>query len=191
LPERFLIHLGTIEPRKNLERLVEALPIVRRRQPHLCLVLVGAKGWLYAPLLERLERDGLTDSVRLLGWVEDDDLPAVIGAASLAVQPSLYEGFGLPLLEHMASGQVVAASDSGSHPEVGGEAAAYFDPANSAEMATVITRLLDDEEERRWRRQLGQQWAATFTWQRAARATIAVYDSLPSRRQKSGTNGRG
>ncbi|MCZ7674422.1 MAG: glycosyltransferase [Chloroflexi bacterium] len=75
-----------------------------------------------------MERLGLQDAVLPLGWVEDEDLPAVIAAADLAVQPSLYEGFGLPILEEMACGQVVAASNAGSHPEVGGEAAAYFDP---------------------------------------------------------------
>jgi alpha-1,3-rhamnosyl/mannosyltransferase len=113
-----------------------------------------------------------------LGWVPDEDLPAVIGAAALAVQPSRYEGFGLPILEHMACGQVVAASHSSSHPEVGGEAAAYFDPADAEEMAAVIGRLLADRDEYRQRQALGLAQAARFSWERAARETAAVYDRL-------------
>ncbi|MEZ4517923.1 MAG: glycosyltransferase family 1 protein [Chloroflexota bacterium] len=138
LPERYLIHVSTIEPRKNLPRLLDALVILRQTYPTLHLVLAGARGWLDTGIFEHIEQLGLGDAVHTLGWVPDEDLPAVIAGADLAVQPSLYEGFGLPVLEHMACGQVVAASSSGSLPEVGGEAAAYFDPLNVEEMAAVI-----------------------------------------------------
>jgi len=178
LPERFLLHLSTIEPRKNLDRLVDALAILRQDDPRLCLVLAGGKGWLYHDFFNRIEAEGLAGVVRPLGWVPDTDLPAVIAAASLAVQPSLYEGFGLPILEHMACGQVVAASHSSSHPEVGGQAAAYFDPQNVSEMAAIIGRLLADREERHHRRELGLAQAARFSWNRAAKETIAIYDHL-------------
>lgn len=178
LPERFLIHLSTIEPRKNLDRLLNALQIVRRDFPDLQLVLAGARGWLYADFFARVEREGLEDIVRALGWVPDQDLPAVLAAADLAVQPSLYEGFGLPILEAMATGQVVAASNSSSHPEVGGDAAAYFDPSDVEEMAAVIRRLLRDDDEREERRRLGLAQAAKFSWQRAAEETYAVYETL-------------
>lgn len=180
LPEHFLLHLSTIEPRKNLNRLLDALLALRQRLPSLSLslVLVGGKGWLYDDFFAKIERLGLQDAVRPLGWVEDEDLPAVIAAADLAVQPSLYEGFGLPVLEEMACGQVVAASSAASHPEVGGEAAAYFDPENVDEMTAVLHRLLTDKEEIAHRRQLGFQQAAKFSWQRAARETIAIYDQL-------------
>lgn len=180
LPERFLIHLSTIEPRKNLSRLLDALQRLRQSLPDLCLVLAGGKGWLYDDFFAKIEAEGLEKAVQVLGWVPDEDLPAVIAAADLAVQPSLYEGFGLPILEEMASGQVVAASGSSSHPEVGGEAAAYFDPYNVEEMATVIGRLLNDREEHQHRRQLGLQQAAQFSWARAARETAAVYKRLLS-----------
>jgi glycosyltransferase involved in cell wall biosynthesis len=178
LPGQYLLHLGTIEPRKNLVRLLDALLILRQKHPELRLVLVGSKGWLYDDLFARIETDRLTDVVQPLGWVSDADLPAVIGGAALAVQPSLYEGFGLPILEYMACGQVVAASRSSSHPEVGGEAAAYFDPGSSQEMAAVIDRLLEDENEYRHRRQLGLVQAQQFSWQRAAQETIAIYEQL-------------
>lgn len=178
LPDRFLLHLSTIEPRKNLDRLMDALLILRQTHADLGLILAGAKGWLYDDLFERIAAEGLADAVRPLGWVPDADLPAIIAAASLAVQPSLYEGFGLPILEHMACGQVVAASQSSSHPEVGGEAAAYFEADDPREMAAVIKRLLDNEGEYQQRRQMGLQQARKFSWRRAAAETLAVYDQL-------------
>jgi glycosyltransferase involved in cell wall biosynthesis len=178
LPERFLLHLSTIEPRKNLMRLLDAFRILRYSFPDLHLLLAGSRGWLFDDFFARIDAEGLQHVVRPLGWVPDEDLPAVIGAAALAVQPSRYEGFGLPILEHMACGQVVAASHSSSHPEVGGEAAAYFDPADAEEMAAVIGRLLADRDEYRQRQALGLAQAARFSWERAARETAAVYDRL-------------
>lgn len=178
LPNRFLVHLSTIEPRKNLSRLLDALKALRQLLPDLSLVLVGGKGWLYEEFFAKIERDNLQDAVCLPGWVPDADLPAILAAADLAVQPSLYEGFGLPILEHMACGQVVAASHTSSHPEVGGEAAAYFDPANVAEMTAVIHRLLTDNDEYQHRQQLGFAQAARFSWARAAQETMTVYDQL-------------
>ena len=178
LPRRFLIHLSTIEPRKNLDRLLDAFLAVRQVYPDLELVLAGSKGWLVDDFFARLERGGLTNIVRPLGWVPDEDLPGILAAADLAVQPSLYEGFGLPILEHMASGQVVAASNAASHPEVGGEAAAYFDPTDVGEMTSVILRLFKNRDEYRQRRQLGLDQAQKFSWERAARETRALYDQL-------------
>ncbi|MCP4417568.1 MAG: glycosyltransferase family 4 protein [Chloroflexi bacterium] len=178
LPDRFLIHLSTIEPRKNLSRLLDALKALRHSFPNLSLVLAGGKGWLYDDFFAKIEADGLNDVVKVLGWVPDEDLPAVLAAADLAVQPSLYEGFGLPILENMASGQVVAASNVGPHPEVGGEAAAYFDPQNVEEITAVIHRLLTDKEEYQHRQQLGLAHVQKFSWERAARETIAIYDAL-------------
>jgi glycosyltransferase involved in cell wall biosynthesis len=178
LPDRFLIHLSTIEPRKNLSRLLDALKTLRRSFPDLCLVLAGGKGWLFDEFFAKIEADGLSEAVRPLGWVPDDDLPAVIAAAALAVQPSMYEGFGLPILEHMACGQVVAASDSSSHPEVGGDAAVYFDPTDTEGMIMAIDRLLTDREEYRFRQGLGLDQAGKFSWLRAAEETITIYDRL-------------
>jgi len=178
LPDRFIIHLSTIEPRKNLNRLLDALLALRKTYPDLHLVLAGGKGWLYDDFFAQIEIKGLSHYVSCLGWVPDEDLPAVLAAANLAVQPSLYEGFGLPILEHMASGQVVAASNYSSHPEVGGDAAAYFDPTDVTEMTAVIRRLLVDREEYIYRRELGLEQAGKFSWQRAAKETTAVYETL-------------
>jgi glycosyltransferase involved in cell wall biosynthesis len=178
LPDRYLIHLGTIEPRKNLDRLLDSFLAVRQTLPDMHLVLAGAKGWLYDNFFARLAFSGLDSAVHALGWVEDEDLPAVLAGADLAVQPSLYEGFGLPILEHMASGQVVAASHVASHPEVGGQAAAYFEPTSVAEMTAVILRLLRDKQEYAHRRELGLAQARKFSWARAASETRAIYDRV-------------
>lgn len=178
LPSHFLLHLGTIEPRKNLDRLLDTLLILRRDRPDLHLALVGAHGWLNDALLARIAAPDLAAWVHTLGWVPDEDLPAVIAAADLVVQPSLYEGFGLPVLEAMACGQVVAASQASSLPEVGGEAAAYFDPTRVEEMALVVRRLLHDRAEYHHRQALGLAQARQFSWERAGRETWAVYEHL-------------
>ena len=178
LPDRFLIHLSTIEPRKNLNRLLDSLKALRHLFSDLALVLVGGKGWLYDDFFAKIEALELTDAVHVLGWIPDEDLPAILAAADLAVQPSLYEGFGLPILEHMAVGQVVAASNASSFPEVGGEAAVYFEPTNTEEMTNVIRRLLTDKDEYKHRQQLGLEQAAKFSWERAAKETIAIYDRI-------------
>ena len=178
LPRHFLIHLSTIEPRKNLPRLVAALRHLRQNHPDLHLVLAGARGWLYDDFFAQIRQEGLEQIVRSLGWVADEDLPAVLAAADLAVQPSLYEGFGLPILEHMAVGQVVAASNTSSLPEVGGTAAAYFDPTSVGEMTAVIDRLLNSPEERAERRRLGLAQAALFSWEKTALATWQVYEDV-------------
>ncbi|MCA9922979.1 MAG: glycosyltransferase family 4 protein, partial [Anaerolineales bacterium] len=178
LPNRYLVHLSTIEPRKNLSRLLDVLKALRRLFPSLSLVLAGGKGWLTDSFFAKIESEGLSDAVRVLGWVPDEDLPAIIAAADLAVHPSLYEGFGLPVLEHMACGQVVASSNRSSLPEVGGEAAVYFDPTDVEEMTAVIHRLLTDRDEYRHRQQLGFEQVNKFSWERTARETTAVYEKL-------------
>ena len=178
LPDRYLVHLSTIEPRKNLNRLLDVLKTLRSFFPNLSLVLAGGKGWLYDDFFAKIEADGLQTAVKLLGWVPDEDLPAVLAGAALGVQPSLYEGFGLPILEQMASGQVVAASNASSHPEVGGDAAVYFDPTDVAEMTAVIHRLLTDKDEYTHRQQLGLAQVQKFSWAKTAQETMAVYDQL-------------
>lgn len=178
LPENYLVHLSTIEPRKNLHRLIDALLILRQSHPDLKLVLVGAKGWLVDDLFERIKNEQLEDIVIFPGWVEDEDLPGLIAGARLGVFASLYEGFGLPLLEQMACGQVVASSNASSLPEVGGDAAAYFDPTNIEQMAAVIDRLLASPDEYKKRQAWGLEQAKKFSWEKAAAETLALYDEV-------------
>ncbi len=178
LPERFLLHVGTLEPRKNLIRLLEAIHALREEGVDLKLALVGAKGWLYEGFFHRLDELSLGDAVKLLGYVPDEDLPAIYSAATACVLPSVYEGFGLPVLEAMACGTPVACSRAASLPELGGDAARYFDPLNTEDMASALRALWTDENLRREMSRQGQAQAASFSWARAAVETMAVYERL-------------
>jgi glycosyltransferase involved in cell wall biosynthesis len=177
LPDRFLIHVGTIEPRKNLTRLVEALRRLRDGGWVIPLVLTGARGWLYDEFFRRLEELEVRDAVHLTGYVPTADLPALCGAATMAVVSSVYEGFGLPVLEAMACGTPVVSSSASSLPEIGGQAARYFDPYDVGAMAEAIRGVWTDGELRMEMRRQGLAQAARFSWERAAEKTLAVYES--------------
>jgi glycosyltransferase involved in cell wall biosynthesis len=178
LPERYLLRVGTLEPRKNLERLLDALLELRRCEPDARLVIAGSKGWLYEGFFRRLEALGLGNAVQLTGRVTDADLPAVYGGAVLLIEPSLYEGFGLPVLEAMACGTPVVCSNAGSLPEVGGDAARYLDAHHSQAMAGAIRAVWCDRALQDAMRQAGLKRAAQFSWGRAARETLAVYERV-------------
>lgn len=180
LSDPFIIYVGTIEPRKNLTRLLDALALVARRGVTCELAIVGKTGWLFEPFLRHLEAVPSV-SCRLLGYLPDEELRALYGAATLAVLPSLYEGFGLPVLEAMACGTPVACSRSSSLPEVGADAAVYFDPTNVEDIAKVICDVLTHEELRVDLRERGLARVAQFSWSRTAKETLAVYDRLVRR----------
>jgi len=172
LPERYLFFVGTIEPRKNLEVLYLALARMRTRIP---LVVAGRKGWLSEGSFRVLAREGVTDRVQFLGRVPDEDLPALYAGADLFVFPSWYEGFGLPLLEAMACGTPVVASDRSSMPEVMGDAGVLLSPENPSIWAATLDELLEDADRRRGLAARGASRAAGFTWEKAAQATLEVY----------------
>jgi len=176
LPERCLLCVGTIEPRKNLTRLLAAFESIHAERLTDGLVIVGKRGWLYGDFFAALEQSPVRDAVIFPGYVPDADLPAVYAGAQALVFPSLYEGFGLPVLEAMACGTPVVASRVSSIPEVGGEAALYFDPADVEGMVETIRRLLRDADLQDRMRTQGLAQAAQFSWKRAATETKAVYD---------------
>jgi glycosyltransferase involved in cell wall biosynthesis len=176
LPEHYLLFVGTIEPRKNLTRLLAAFEAVYRDGVVDGLVVVGRRGWLYGDFFARLEESPVREVVLLLGYVPDDDLPAVYAGAQALVLPSVYEGFGLPVLEAMACGTPVVASNASSIPEVGGDAALYFDPLEVEAAVDALRRLLGDGSLQDEMRERGLAQAARFSWQRAANETRAVYD---------------
>jgi glycosyltransferase involved in cell wall biosynthesis len=178
LPDRYIVRVGTLEPRKNLIRVLEALHQLRLRGQVLPLVLVGSKGWLYEGFFRRLAELQMEDQIILPGYIPDSELPAVIGGAEMLVEASLYEGFGLPVLEAMACGTPVVCSTAGSLPEIGGEAACYFMPADTADMISQISTVWNDAELQQALRQAGIERAAGFSWSRAARETLAVYERL-------------
>src|SRR5690554_3332066 len=178
LPERYLLTVGVIEPRKNLARLVEALSILRRDEPGLRLAVVGPDGWLTGSFYQAIERFGQQDAIIRPGYIPDDDLPAVYAGATVSVLASIYEGFGLPVLEAMACGAPVACSRTSSIGEIAGSAALTFDPESVEDMVGVLKRLLDDANLRDDLRQRGFERAAEFSWERAARETWAIYERV-------------
>ena len=181
LPERFLLTVGTLEPRKNLSRLLMAFEIVARQELVDAWVIVGRTGWLNDDFYARLKASPWREKVILPGFVPDEDLPAVYAAATVSVLPSLYEGFGLPVLEAMACGTPVACSGTSSLPELGGDAARYFDPSDVEAMTATLEEVLSDDALRGEMRRQGLQQAARFSWKRAARETRALYDRLIER----------
>lgn len=181
LPERFLLYLGTLEPRKNVERLVEAFARVRaeRGSSHK-LVLGGARGWLYDHIFSRVHELGLGEDVVFAGYVPDDELPLWYNAADVFIYPSLYEGFGLPPLEAMACGTPVVTTSVSSLPEVAGAAALMVDPLDVDDLASAIVRVLDDPTLRQRLSTAGPQQAARFRWADAAERTMKVYRKVGS-----------
>ena len=181
LPPRYVLAVGTLEPRKNLTTLLEAFARLRRDgevDADLRLVLAGARGWLDEPIFATVRSLGLEEAVRFTGFVDDDDLPAVYSGAALFVFPSLHEGFGLPLLEAMACGVPVVTSNISSMPEVAGDAAVLVDPRDEQSLAAAIARLLRDEALRDRLREAGIARARQFSWEATARRTLDAYASV-------------
>ncbi|MEZ4510416.1 MAG: glycosyltransferase family 1 protein [Chloroflexota bacterium] len=173
LPEQFLLHVGTLQPRKNIPVLLEALAQINR--PDLPLVLVGGKGWLFDEIFARVQALGLQNRVRFTGYVPDEVLPLWYNAATLLLFPSLYEGFGLPILEAMACKTAVIAANTSSIPEAVGNAGLLFDPHNPAQLAEQILSVLDDPAQLATMQQRGLAHAQLFSWERAGRETAVVY----------------
>ena len=173
----FVLYVGTIEPRKNLGRLIQAFAQMRRRGRREHLLLVGQLGWKYGAMLRQIEALGLTDSVRLLGYVPDADLPALYNMARVFIFPSLYEGFGLPVVESMACGTPVITSNRSSLAEVGGNASLLVDPTRPEDMTDGLLRVLTDADLHDHLRAAGLARAAQFSWTRAADETTRIYET--------------
>jgi glycosyltransferase involved in cell wall biosynthesis len=173
----YILNIGTLEPRKNHRRLIEAFHRLKAAGDganHL-LVLVGGKGWLYDEVFQTVVNYGLQADVKWLGYVPYADLPALISAADVFVYPSLYEGFGLPPLEAMRCGAAVIASNTTSIPEVVGDAGVLIDPENIDAIAAAIHEVLTTPELRASLQQKSLTRARSFTWERTARLTLDAY----------------
>jgi glycosyltransferase involved in cell wall biosynthesis len=177
-PERFILHVGTIQPRKNLTTLLDAFAIVRASHPDVGLVIAGAKGWLYEGFFDRLRRSGLEEHVTLTGQVPDEDLPGLYRSAEVFAYPSVYEGFGLPPLEAMACGVPVVSSNASSLPEVVGDAGTLLDPLDVGGWVRALDALLRDPVLRAGSAARGVARASQFSWDRAAERTLEVYRSV-------------
>jgi glycosyltransferase involved in cell wall biosynthesis len=175
----YLLFVGTLEPRKNLPGLLQSYRLLRdARTTDEPLVLVGGKGWLYDEIFECVETLHLTPHVRFLHDVPDADLPGLYSAAGVLTMPSFYEGFGLPALEAMSFGTPVVVSDRASLPEIVGEAGLLVNPDDPESIAEALGRVLIDEGLQMQMRKQGLALAARFTWDKAARETLAVYQMV-------------
>jgi glycosyltransferase involved in cell wall biosynthesis len=173
LPEQFILFVGTLEPRKNVARLIEAYARLPGTRPP--LMLIGGRGWLYDDIFARVEALNLSNEVRFVGYVPAKDLPQWYNAASLFVYPSLYEGFGLPPLEAMACGAPVVTSTASSLPEVVGDAGLLVDPTNTEELAEAMGQVLADAGLREKLRGAGLARAHKFSWRTTAQRTVSTY----------------
>lgn len=176
----FVLTVGTMQRRKNHLRLVQAFArlVANSDGRALNLVIAGGKGWLYDEVHAEVQRLGLTDRVRFIGYVEDIDLPHLYRAAAVFAFPSTYEGFGLPPLEAMASGVPVVTSNVSSLPEVVGDAGLQVDPLDVDALAGALEQALNDDVWRRHCIARGLARAAQFTWQRAAEQLLNVYERV-------------
>ena len=175
LERPYVMFLGTLEPRKDVPTLLRAFAPVHAEHPDLLLALVGRRGWLYAPIFAEIEALGLREVVRHIEDAADADLLPLLDGASAFAFPSRYEGFGLPPLEALARGVPTVVADTSSLPEVVGDAALLFPPGDHEALAAALRRLLSDDGLRADLRARGPARAAGFTWERAARETLAVY----------------
>jgi len=175
LPDHFLLYVGTLEPRKNLVVLVRAFKELHRHDSDLHLVLAGGKGWGYQEVQREIEQAWLQNAVLLPGFIPSGELPLWYAAADVFVYPSLYEGFGLPVLEALACGAPVVCSNVSSLPEAAGDAALQIDPADAEALAAAVTRLRSDAGLRADLRQRGLTHAAQFTQLEMGRRMVALY----------------
>jgi len=176
----YILAVGSIQPRKNLARLIRAYSALRRRRAEgklPKLVLVGKKAWLYGETLRAVEREKLGGRVILTGYVSEGDLPALYSGALAFAYPSYFEGFGLPPLEAMQCGTPVVAGDRTSIPEVVGDAGLLVDPFDENAIASALARVIDDADLRATLRERGLRRAKLFDWRETARSTLRAYTS--------------
>jgi glycosyltransferase involved in cell wall biosynthesis len=183
---RYLLYVGTLQPRKNLARVIDAFGRLAAdpTTEDIRLVLAGKRGWLYDDLFAQVARLGLEGRVLFPGYVENADLPALFSGAAAFVFPSLYEGFGIPVLEAGACGVPVITSNTSSLPEVAGDAALLVDPHDVDAIADAMYRLMTDEALRAELARRGQENVKRFSWEKCARETLAVLEEVGRRGNK-------
>lgn len=175
----YFLYLGTIEPRKNLERLIEAYHIFSQRAENAPrLVLAGGKGWLYDSIFEKVKELNLEEKILFTQYVPSEDMNPLMCGAIAFVFPSIYEGFGMPPLEAMACGVPVISSDAASLPEVTGDCAVICDPYSSESISDGLYRLYSDDNLRKSLSERGLERARTFTWEHSAEILYNVYREL-------------
>jgi glycosyltransferase involved in cell wall biosynthesis len=175
---RYVLSVGTVQPRKNYVRLIQSVSRLRRQGYDLHLVIAGGRGWLEDPIYAAINSEKMQDYVHLVGFAEESDLPALYTAAECFAFPSLYEGFGLPILEAMGCGTPVVTSNISSLPEVAGDAALIVDPYNVDHLTDALRQLVDNTALRQSLIVKGRQRARTFTWEKSAQQLRQIYTDL-------------
>ena len=175
LPESYLLFVGILEPRKNINLLIDAM---EKADSDISLVLVGWNGWGDKSWMDKIQKKGLAHRIVMTGYLPDEDLKEVYSGATALVYPSLYEGFGLPIVEAMACGCPVICSNTASMPEVAGNAAILIDPFSSDELAEGLEKISNDTEFRQNLMKKGLAQAASFKWEVTARETLELFQRV-------------
>jgi len=180
LPDKFFLFVSTLEPRKNVVRLIRAYYQLStsNQQATTKLVIVGQRGWSYQKIFDTVDELNLKEKVIFADYIENEDLPYLYNAALAFVLPSLYEGFGLPVLEAMACQCPMITSNVSSLPEVGGKAVLYVDPYRVDEIAKVMKKVLVNQDLRKELQQKGLERAKKFSWEKTARETLKVLKQI-------------
>ena len=178
ISKKYILNVGTLQPRKNIERLIEAFSRLGRSD--LELVIIGKKGWQFENILNAPKKFEISENVHFLHDVTDEELPSFYKNAEIFVLPSLYEGFGLPVLEAMKYGTPVITSNISSLPEAGGDAALYVDPENVSDISEKMKKLLDDKKLREELINKGKKQVEKFSWEKSAQETLKVLEEVVS-----------
>lgn len=174
----YILYVGTLQPRKNINTLIRAFAQYVTQFPKYKLIITGKKGWLYEEIFQEVQRLGLEDKVIFKGHVTDVELANLYTHAFCFVMPSLYEGFGIPILEAMSYESPVISSNTAALPEVGGEACLYFDPVHIDQLVEQLMLLTEDKKLRRELIQKGKEQIRKFSWQKCAKETLDILTSI-------------
>ena len=174
----YLFSVGTVQPRKNYSRIIQALAQLRQHGYDLSLIIAGGKGWLEDEMYQTIKQTQMSEYVHLIGFVDDADLPALYTSAEVTIFPSLYEGFGFPVLESMACGTPVVTSNVSSLPEVGGDVALLVNPTKVDEITQAIQKILDDPDHYQNLSQRGLEHIKKFSWANSAKQLKQIYDTV-------------
>ncbi|MDI6821815.1 MAG: glycosyltransferase family 1 protein [Actinomycetota bacterium] len=176
LPDKYILFVGTLEPRKNVITLIDAFYKLKESESFKYkLVITGRKGWLYKNIFREIHKLNMSNKVKFTDFIPDEELPTLYSGGDLFVYPSLYEGFGLPPLEAMACGTPVITSDTSSLPEVIGDAGILINPEDTQELANRMRKVLTDSELRKELSRKGLERAKQFSWEKTARQTLDLY----------------
>lgn len=172
----YILYVGTLEPRKNIEHLIRAFENIKQYNSSYILVIAGKLGWNYKGILKAIEESSSKENILRLGYISTEDKPILIAACNILVYPSIYEGFGLPVLEGMAAGVPVITSSTSSLSEVAGQAAVLVDPGSIEQLAAAMELVLSNTKYAESLRRAGRSRARDFSWEKTARLTYKAYE---------------